>query len=319
MKSKNHKKFIDIHYSRDRFSPIHDYHPGHDISLHGIHPMDSYLRPGRIPHIWCSGCGLGSIMTCFIKAVKELGLDSKKIAIVSGIGCTGRVAGYLDFDTYHTTHGRAIPFATGLKLAKPDMHVVVYSGDGDLFAIGGNHFIHAARRNVDIDIICVNNFNYAMTGGQMAPTTPASARTTTTPYGNIEYAFNLPHVAIGAGAVFVARWTALHVRRLKETMKEAIVKPGFTFTEVISPCPAAYSRMNKLGDGLNEMKMYKDRSVIKHGADPSEAELDINSDIIVGKFIDIEKPTFLDLYKKELEYVHQKNSKPMAKPVSAKS
>jgi 2-oxoglutarate ferredoxin oxidoreductase subunit beta len=313
MVTKNSKKFVDIHYSRDRYSPIHHFQRAKPYKDHGSHPLDKYLRPGRIPHIWCSGCGLGSIMTCFIKAVQELELDSKKIAVVSGIGCTGRAAGYLNFDTYHTTHGRAIPFATGLKLAKPDMHVVVYSGDGDLFAIGGNHFIHAARRNVDIDIICVNNFNYAMTGGQMAPTTPVEARTTTTPYGNFEYAFNLPHVAIGAGAVFVARWTALHVRRLKETIKEAIIKPGFTFTEVLSPCPSAYNRMNKLGDGLDEMKYFKERCIIKHGADPEDAKLGIHSDIIVGKFIDTEKPTFTDLYQKELDLVHKINNKE-AKP-----
>ena len=304
---KKTKKYIDIHYSRDRYSPIHHFQPRQDISKHGIHPMDKYLRPGRIPHIWCSGCGLGTIMTCFIQAIKELELDSSNIAIVSGIGCTGRVAGYMDLDTYHTTHGRAIPFATGLKLAKPDMHVIVYSGDGDLFAIGGNHFIHAARRNVDIDIICVNNFNYAMTGGQVAPTTPAAARTTTTPYGNFEYAFNLPHVAIASGAVFVARWTALHVRRMKETFKEAIVKKGFTFTEILSPCPSAYNRMNKLGDGLDEMKYYKEHSIIKHGADPAEAELGIHSDIIVGKFVDRDKPTFEDLYKQELDLVKGKD------------
>jgi 2-oxoglutarate ferredoxin oxidoreductase subunit beta len=304
------KKFVDVHSSRDRYKPIYQFQHTQDISEHGIHPLDEYLRPGRIPHIWCQGCGLGAIMTCFIKAIKELGLDSKDIAIVSGIGCTGRVAGYMNLDTYHTTHGRAIPFATGLKLAKPDMHVVVYSGDGDLFAIGGNHFIHAARRNVDIDIICVNNYNYAMTGGQVAPTTPITARTTTTPYGNFEYPFNLPHVAIASGAVFVARWTALHVRRLKETMKEAIIKKGFTFTEVLSPCPSAYNRMNKLGDGLDEMRYYKDHCKIKHGADPSEADLGIHSDVIVGKFKDEDKPTFTDLYQKELDLVKNKDKAP---------
>jgi 2-oxoglutarate ferredoxin oxidoreductase subunit beta len=306
---KESKKFIDIHYSRDKYSPIYEFTHTSDVAKHGIHPIDGYLRPGRIPHIWCAGCGLGSIMTCFIQAIKELELDSKKIAIVSGIGCSGRVAGYMNLDTYHTTHGRAIPFATGLKLAKPDMHVVVFSGDGDLFAIGGNHFIHAARRNVDIDIICVNNYNYAMTGGQSGPTTPISARTTTTPYGNIEYTFNLPHVAIGSGAVFVARWTALHVRRLKDTFKEAILKKGFTFTEVLSPCPSAYNRMNKLGDGLDEMKFYKEHSVIKHGADPQEADLGIHTDIVCGKFIDIDKPTFRDMYQKELDFVREQDEK----------
>ena len=256
------------------------------------HPLDKYLRADRIPHIWCPGCGLGTALNCFLQALEETEIDLKNLAVVSGIGCAGRVAGYINVDSYHTTHGRAIPFATGLKLANPKLKVVVFSGDGDLFAIGGNHFIHAARRNIDMTVICVNNHNYGMTGGQLGPTTPLEARTTTAPYGNIEHPFNLCHVAAASGAVYVARWTTLHVRRLKESMKEALNKKGFSFVEVIAPCPTAFGRRNKEPSGLDTLRYYKEHSVIKHGIDPSEADIEIGGDIIVGKFVDIEKHTF---------------------------
>ena len=256
------------------------------------HPMDKYLRADRIPHIWCPGCGLGTALNCFLHALEESKIEPDNLAVVSGIGCTGRIAGYLNVDSYHTTHGRAIPFATGLKLARPDMKVVVFSGDGDLFAIGGNHFIHAARRNIDMTVLCVNNYNYGMTGGQLAPTTPLEARTTTSPYGNMEHPFNLCHVAAASGAVYVARWTTLHVRRLKNSMEEALNKKGFSFVEILSPCPTAYGRRNRSPTGLDMMKYYQEHSVIKHGIDPSEADIEIGGDIIVGKFVDIEKPTY---------------------------
>lgn len=256
------------------------------------HPFDKYLRADRIPHIWCPGCGLGTALNCFLQALEETEIDLKNLAVVSGIGCAGRVAGYINVDSYHTTHGRAIPFATGLKLANPKLKVVVFSGDGDLFAIGGNHFIHAARRNIDMTVICVNNYNYGMTGGQLGPTTPLEARTTTAPYGNIEHPFNLCHVAAASGAVYVARWTTLHVRRLKESMKEALKKKGFSFVEVIAPCPTAFGRRNREPSGLDTLRYYKEHSVIKHGIDPSEADIEIGGDIIVGKFVDIEKHTF---------------------------
>lgn len=261
---------------------------------HEVHPMDKLIRADRMPHIWCPGCGLGTNFTCFLAALNQSGLDPDKNVIVSGIGCTGRVPGYTNIDSYHTTHGRAIPFATGLKLANPELTVTVFSGDGDLFAIGGNHFIHAARRNVDLNIICVNNFNYGMTGGQFGCTTPLDAKTTTSPYGNYEHPFNLVQMAAASGAVYVARWTSLHVRRLTNSIKEAFAKKGFTFIEIISPCPVGFGRRNKLGEGLDEMKYYQENSVIKHGIDPNEADLSLNEKIIVGKFIDIDKPTFLD-------------------------
>lgn len=260
------------------------------------HPIDKYLKEGRIPHIWCSGCGLGIALTSFVKALQDAHTDYDKVVVVSGIGCTGRIAGYLDIDSYHTTHGRAIPFAIGLKLAKPELLVFVFSGDGDLFAIGGNHFIHAARRNIDLKIICVNNFNYGMTGGQLGPTTPLTAKTSTTPYGNFEHPFNLVELAAICGAVYVARWTVLHARHLKDAIVDCIRKKGFTFIEVLSPCPTGYGKPNKLGEGIDELKFYQKNCLIKHFAQFGETEIEPDKPIVVGKFRDIEKPTFSELY-----------------------
>jgi 2-oxoglutarate ferredoxin oxidoreductase subunit beta len=256
--------------------------------------IDSYLRVDRLPHIWCSGCGIGPAVACFIRAIKRAGLNPDKTVVVSGIGCAGRVAGYVKLDSFHTTHGRALPFATGLKLGNPELNLVVFSGDGDLVAIGGNHLIHSARRNIDMTVICINNFNYGMTGGQLGPTTPLDARSTTSPYGNFEYPFNVPYLVAASGATYVARWTVLHLRQLERSIAEALTKPGFSFIEVISPCPPVYGRMNKLGDGLDELRSYRQRSVIVNGADLNEVNISMDGPIVVGKFVDIERPTFWD-------------------------
>ncbi len=258
------------------------------------HPFDVLLREDRIPHIWCSGCGLGTALTCFLSALLQTDLDLDKVTVVSGIGCSGRTAGYVRLDSFHTTHGRAIPFATGLKLANPELKVVVFSGDGDLIAIGGNHFIHAARRNLDITVICVNNLNYGMTGGQVGPTTPIISRTSTSPYGNYDPPFNLPYLAAASGAVYVARWTVLHARRLERAIIEALNKRGFSFVEVISPCPTLYGRMNRLGTGLDMLRYYREKSVIRHGADPRDVEIHFGGEIVVGKFVDLDKPSYLE-------------------------
>src|ERR1700733_7789679 len=226
------------------------------------------------------------------RALIEAKVDVKNTAIVSGIGCTGRVAGYTKLDSFHTTHGPAIPFATGLKLANPKLNVVVYSGDGDLFAIGGNHLIHAARRNLDLKVICINNLIYAMTGGQTAPTTPGHATTSTNPYGTYDPAFNLPYLVEAAGAVYVARWTTFHVRQLARSISEAFQKKGFSFIEGISPCPTLYQRRNKMGDGLDTMKFYKEKSKVKNGAPTSEVGLTLNDEIAVGKFVDRDRPDY---------------------------
>lgn len=255
----------------------------------GKHPLDTFLRVERLPHIWCPGCGLGLILACFLRGLLKSGLDLDKVVIVSGIGCTGRVAGYIKLDSFHTTHGRAIPFATGLKIANPELTVVVFSGDGDLTAIGGNHFIHAARRNIDITVLCNNNFIYGMTGGQFGPTTPLAARTTTSPYGNVEQPFNIPYLAAASGAVYVARWTTMQFRWLEKAITEALLKKGFSLVEAISPCPT-YFRMNKKVTGLEEMKRYRANSIIKNGADPRSVGTAFAQEIIVGKFVDIERP-----------------------------
>jgi 2-oxoglutarate ferredoxin oxidoreductase subunit beta len=270
------------------------------------HPVENYIRSDRIPHIWCTGCGLGIAVNSFIDAIKKVNLDPNKLVVVSGIGCAGRIAGYLNTDSYHTTHGRAIPFALGLKLANQELKVVVFSGDGDLFAIGGNHFIHAARRNVSILVVCVNNFNYGMTGGQVGPTTPLDAKTTTSPYGNIEHPFNLPYLAAASGATYVARWTVLHPRRLTNSLAEALNKKGFTFIEILAPCPTTYGHRNKLPTGLDELEFYRKYSVIKHGTDPKDVDIVIGKPIILGKFVDVEKPTFFELYSQLISRVGKK-------------
>lgn len=257
-------------------------------------PIADFLRMDRIPHIWCSGCGIGVVVSSFVDALRKSALDLNKVAIVSGIGCTGRVAGYVKLDSFHSTHGRPIPFATGLKLANPELKVIVFSGDGDIFGIGGNHFIHAARRNMDMVVICVNNFNYAMTGGQVAPTTPIDANLSTAPYGNFEQPFSLPYLADACGASYVARWTCLHIRRVTQSMEEALSKKGFSLIEVIAPCVTLYARRNRLGDGLNLLKYYYDNSVIQNGADTRTLGISYQGKMICGKFIDRERPTFLD-------------------------
>jgi 2-oxoglutarate/2-oxoacid ferredoxin oxidoreductase subunit beta len=252
---------------------------------------ESLLRTDRLPHIWCPGCGIGSALSCFTRAINDIQTDLDKLIIVSGIGCTGRVAGYLKLDSFHTTHGRGIPFATGLKLANPELKLVVFSGDGDLAAIGGNHLIHAARRNIDMTVICVNNFIYGMTGGQVGPTSPTNVRTTTTPYGNFEPPFNLPYLMAASGASYIARWTIIHLTQLQSAMSEAMTRPGFNFIEVISPCPTIYGRLNKKANGVDFLRYYQQSSVIRNGADPKEADIEFNGPIIVGKFVDKKRAT----------------------------
>jgi len=258
------------------------------------HLAEPLLRMDRMPHIWCPGCGIGTTVNCFTVALSQCGIPREKIGLVSGIGCTGRVAGYVNLDSFHTTHGRAIPFATGLALGNPDMKVVVYSGDGDLTAIGGNHFIHAARRNMNLTVILVNNFIYGMTGGQTAPTTPIDAKSSTSPYGASEPPFNLAHLAETCGATYVARWTALHTRQLTRAMQEALNKKGFSFIEIIAPCPTLFLRLNKLGDGLSMMRFFRDNSEIQNGADTRSVAIPYQGKIVLGKFVDKEEPTWLD-------------------------
>jgi 2-oxoglutarate ferredoxin oxidoreductase subunit beta len=255
-----------------------------------VHPLKEYLRLERFPHMWCQGCGLGIIVHCYAQALKELDVDLDKIVTISGIGCAGRASGYVRTDAFHTTHGRAIPFATGVSLSRPDLKTVVISGDGDLFAIGGNHLIHAARRNVDMLVICANNFNYGMTGAQYGPTTPMGTRTPTSPRGSIERPFNLVALVAAAGATFVSRWTVFHGGMLKDTIKLGLGKRGFRFVEVISPCTTGYGRLNRM-DGLEMMRRLRDASRPRR-VHPTEATIDPWREIVVGTFVDEERPTY---------------------------
>jgi len=259
------------------------------------HPLDLYLRTERLPHVWCPGCGLGIALNALLRAMQKIGMDPDKTVVVSGIGCTGRAAGYLKMDSFHTTHGRAIPFALGIKAARPDLNVIVFSGDGDLFSIGGNHIIHAARRNIDITVIGVNNFIYGMTGGQLAPTTPETSITTTSPYGNLESPFNMPGLLSTAGASYVARWTVVHVRRLEKGLEKALLKRGFSFVEVMSPCPTAFGRRNGMKGIVDSMKYYEKYAVIKTDPNPLDGVIKPNEPFYIGEFMDAEdEPTFDD-------------------------
>ncbi|OYT59479.1 2-oxoacid:ferredoxin oxidoreductase subunit beta [Euryarchaeota archaeon ex4484_178] len=258
---------------------------------------EKLLRTDRLPHVWCPGCGIGIVLNAFLRAVIKSKMDPNKLVVVSGIGCTGRTAGYVNVDSFHTTHGRAIPFAVGVKFARPELNVVVFSGDGDLFAIGGNHFVNAARRNHDLLIIAVNNYTYGMTGGQHGPTTPTGAFTTTTPYGNPDRPFNIPHLAISLGAPYVARWTTYHVMQIQNSIYHALHRKGFRVIEIISQCPTVYGRRNNMKTPLEMMHYLQKYSYRKDDASFEEMELTYNGKIVVGVFRDVQGiPTYEERY-----------------------
>ncbi len=270
------------------------------------HPLADYIRTDRLPFIFCPGCSIGTIIGMVARAMKELNLDLTKTVVVSGIGCTGRASGYFNACAFHTTHGRAIPFATGVKLANPELNVIVISGDGDLASIGGNHLIHAARRNIDITVIAINNFNYGMTGGQYGPTTPLKSRTQTSPYGTIEQPFNLSKLAASAGATYVARWTPLDVFKGVKSIKKAILHKGFSFIEFVGICPTAYGRYNRLGDAP-EMLEHLKKIEVKKNVPPEEADFDFNEILVCGEFVDTTKPELTELYDKLILSVKEEN------------
>jgi 2-oxoglutarate ferredoxin oxidoreductase subunit beta len=216
----------------------------------------------RFPHILCPGCGIGTAMNTVVRGFIEMGISQNELCVVSGIGCSSRISGYLDCDTFHTLHGRALPAATGVKLAKPHLKVVVFGGDGDMLAIGGNHFIHSARRNLDVTVFVLNNFTYAMTGGQYSPTTPpGSLPTPTAPYGNVERDFDICFMARATGATFVARSTTWHVMHLKKMAKLALSKRGFSVVEIVSQCPTLFGRQQGMGDAVKMLEWIRDRSI----------------------------------------------------------
>lgn len=224
--------------------------------------IDKYFRPGRLPHIWCPGCGNGIVTGAIVKAIDKLALEKDSIAVISGIGCSSRASGYLDFNTVHSAHGRALPVATGVKLADPSLNVIVVTGDGDATAIGGNHLIHAARRNIDMTVVLYNNSIYGMTGGQYSPMTPYGSKATTAPYATIEHDFDITELAKAAGATFVARATTFHTQILIDLIAKGIQHKGFSIIEAVSACPISFGRQNKLGGPADMMKWQRDHAVM---------------------------------------------------------
>ena len=256
-----------------------------------------YLRAKkRFPHVWCPGCGIGIVMGSIVRAVDAMGWEKDDIVMVSGIGCTSRMPVYVDFNTLHTTHGRGLAFGTGVKMANPDLNVMAVMGDGDSLAIGGNHIIHAARRNIDITAIIVNNNNYGMTGGQFSPTTPPGARTSTTPYGMIEPCFDVCRLMDGAGASFVARGTVYHITELDNMIQKAFRKKGFSVVEVLAPCPTNFGRANRQGGPVEMMKLLKNNTINRSqlkAMNPEQAK----DKVVRGIFVDRDSISYDDRYK----------------------
>jgi 2-oxoglutarate ferredoxin oxidoreductase subunit beta len=260
--------------------------------------IHKYLRHDKkFPHVWCPGCGIGIMLGALIRAIDRTGFEKDDIVLVSGIGCSGRLPVYVDFNTLHTTHGRALTFATGVKLGKPNLKVIVIMGDGDAVAIGGNHFIHAARRNIDLTAIIVNNSVYGMTGGQYSPTTPYGMRSTTTVYSNIEQDFRISELAVTAGAVFVGRGTVYHAKLLDSLIEQALLKKGFSVVEVISHCHTQYGRQNRLGSAVEMMQWQRDHALPVEKALKMKSE-ELKDKILIGVLIDKELPVFQEEYEK---------------------
>jgi 2-oxoglutarate ferredoxin oxidoreductase subunit beta len=256
---------------------------------------DKYLRLDKFPLIFCPGCGDGIVLKAILRAVERIGLDNNDVVMVSGIGCSSRTSGYVDFNTLHTTHGRALTFATGVKMARPELNVIVVTGDGDGTAIGGNHFIHAARRNIDITVLLYNNWIYGMTGGQVSPATPTGDRASTAPFGSFEPNFDIVELAKGAGASFVARETVARPMVLDKLIEKAIRKKGFSLVEIMTPCPTTYGRRNKKGDGVEMTSWLKEHSVSRSKAEEMSDE-QLEDAVVTGVFVDEERPEYTTQY-----------------------
>jgi 2-oxoglutarate/2-oxoacid ferredoxin oxidoreductase subunit beta len=281
------------------------------------HSAYTYLRQTKkFPNVWCSGCGIGIVMGSLIRAIDRLGLDKNNVAVVSGIGCTGRMPVYMDFNTMHTTHGRALAFATGLKLAQPALNVIVVMGDGDALAIGGNHFIHSARRNIDLTALVVNNSIYGMTGGQYSPTTPMDRFATTAPYGNIEQPLPICELAQAAGASFVARSTVYHAQELDKLLEQAIAKKGFSMVEAVSYCHTTFGRLNKLGSPVDMLQTLKENSLTLSAAEKLPPEEKAGK-IIRGVLCNVEKPEYTEMYDRIIAQA-QSAAQAAVKPAPAK-
>jgi 2-oxoglutarate ferredoxin oxidoreductase subunit beta len=267
------------------------------------------------PTIFCNGCGIGLVLEYTLWAIEELQLDMDKVVFASGIGCSSRLPGYVNADGLHTTHGRAIAFATGVKVANPELNVIIFTGDGDCAGIGGNHFIHAARKNIDMTVIMVNNFIYGMTGGQLAPTAPLGSIATTAPYGNIEHPFDICELSKALGATYVARWPVTYPYQPIKSIKAGLQKKGFALLEFLAPCPTAYGRRNKLADIKKLWDWYDDNTILiedyerimKYGDE--EEKKRVKNKMQIGVFQDIEKAEFCDEYGKLVKRLMEKDSK----------
>jgi 2-oxoglutarate/2-oxoacid ferredoxin oxidoreductase subunit beta len=259
-----------------------------------VHPLHRFIRPSVTSTTNCPGCGNGIVAQAILRAMDELSLPMDDFVYVSGIGCSAWIPSpFFNADVLHTTHGRPIAFALGIKMGLPDKKVMVVSGDGDLTAIGGNHLIHNARRNVDMIVVCLNNGIYGMTGGQAAPTTPMGLKTTTTPYGSFEAPFDISRLVIAAGASFVARWTTHHARQLTASLKKAMQRRGFSFIEVITQCPVQFGKKTGSGSSVQMMREYKEKSILaKEGEKLSEAELP--GKIVVGELVLKDMPEMIE-------------------------
>lgn len=256
-----------------------------------------YIRERFFPHIWCQGCGHGIVLNSLLRAIEKLGLSKNEIVMTSGIGCSSRISGYVDFHTLHTIHGRALAFATGVKMSRPELNLIVPMGDGDALAIGGNHFIHAARRNIDITAIIMNNRIYGMTGGQFSPLSGFGAIATTTPYTNIDHDFDIVDLSIASGASFVARTTTYHAQQMADIFRQAILHEGFSVVEVMSQCPTYFGRKNKLGGAVDMMEYFRDTTTPIGSKAKKE-----NPDLIErGIFIQEDRPEYCNEYDQVIE------------------
>ncbi len=262
---------------------------------------DRYLRPKKLPHIWCPGCGHGIVLKSLIRAIDASGLTKDQICMVSGIGCSSRTPGYVDFNTLHTLHGRAFAYATGVKLAKPELKVIVISGDGDALAIGGNHFIHTCRRNIDMTILVYSNFIYGMTGGQYSATTPQGAIATTSRFGNIEPVFDCCDLAKAAGATFVARGTSYHCQELEKTILEAIRHKGTSVVEIIDQCPTYYGRLNKFRSATEMMEKFEKNGTVSVKQVDKLPPEKVEGKLLRGILHRVERPEYCEEYDKLIQ------------------
>ena len=259
--------------------------------------VKDYLRERFFPHLWCPGCGHGMILNGLLQAIEKLGMSKNEIVMVSGIGCSSRVTGYVDFHTLHTIHGRALAFATGVKMARPELNLIVPMGDGDALAIGGNHFIHAARRNIDITAIVMNNRIYGMTGGQFSPLSGENIRATTAPYLTIDPSFDVVELSKAAGATFVARTTSYHIQQMTDVIRQAILHEGFAVVEVLSQCPTYFGRKNKAGDAVDMIQYFK-KNTTPIGSKAKQEDSDL---IERGIFVQKEEPEYCSEYEKVVQ------------------